>query len=267
MTGRLMKPHEVEEARLQTVVKSNELIQKSRYQLSLLEQKIVLFFISKIKPEDAAFTEYEFPMRDLCRLMGISHNPKNYQNFKDAIQDLADKSFWVETDTTDMLCRWVTDAKIIKGNSVIKIRLDDKLKPYLLQLQKQFTSFSLEYVLLMKSKYSIRLYELLKSYQYVHKYVFELDELKKRIEANGYSHYTDFRVKVLEPAIYEINEYTDIDVDVFPIRDGRSIKFLEFSIMQKDDHGTRYARMRRKNGFEQRQLHAAGKKEQKKMDD
>ena len=267
MTGRLMNSYEVEEARLQTVVKSNELIQKSRYQLSLLEQKIMLFFISKIKPEDEAFIEYEFPLRDLCRLMGISHNPKNYQNFKNAIQDLADKSFWVETDTTDMLCRWVTDAKIIKGDSVIKIRLDDKLKPYLLQLQKQFTSFSLEYVLLMKNKYSIRIYELLKSCQFMHTYTFELEEFKNRIQSAKYSTYKDFRVNILDPAIHEINEYTDIDVDVFPIRDGRSIKFLEFSIMQKDDHGTRYARMRRKNGFEQRQLHATGKKEQKKMDD
>lgn len=260
---RLMNSSDVKEARLQTVVKSNELIQRSRYQLSLLEQKIVLFFISKIRPEDAAFTEYEFPLRDLCNLMGISHNPKNYQNFKDAIQDLADKSFWVETEKADMLCRWVTDAKIIKGDSVIKIRLDDKLKPYLLQLQQQFTSFALEYVLLMKNKYSIRIYELLKSYQYVHSYTFELEDFKARIQSAKYSTYKDFRVNILEPAIHEINEYTDIDVEVFPIRDGRSIKFLEFSIMPKNDVGTRYAHMRRKNGFEQRQLHAAGKKEKK----
>lgn len=247
----------IEEARLQTVVKSNELVQKSRYQLSLQEQKIILFLISKIRPEDEAFHWYEFHMRDLCKLMGISSNPKNYKNFRESIQRLSDKSFWVETETQDMLCRWIMDAAIVKGDGTVKIRLDDKLKPYLLQLQRQFTSFALEYVLLMQNKYSIRLYELLKSYEYMCGYTFELEEFKKRIQANGYSHYTDFRVKVLEPAIKEINEYTDIDVDVTPIREGRSIKYLEFEIQRKNDRGMEYADMQRRNEFsrlEQRSL-------------
>lgn len=247
----------IEKDRLQMVVKSNELVQKSRYQLSLQEQKIILFLISKITPEDEAFTEYQFHMRDLCKLMGISSNPKNYKNFRDSIQRLSDKSFWIETETQDMLCRWIMDATIIKGTSTVRIRLDDKLKPYLLQLQRQFTAFSLEYVLLMQNKYSIRMYELLKSYEYLGSYIFELDELKKRIQANGYSHYTDFRVKVLEPAIREINKYSDIDVDVAQIREGRSIRYLEFQIQHKNDIGIAYADLQRRNEFsrlEQRRL-------------
>ena len=34
------------------VVKANQLITKSRYSLSLQQQKILLYFISQIKPED-----------------------------------------------------------------------------------------------------------------------------------------------------------------------------------------------------------------------
>lgn len=238
-----------EEARLQTVVKSNELVQRSRYKLTLLEQKVVLYLISKIRPEDEEFHWYQFQMKDLCQLMGISCNPKNYKNFRDAIQKLADKSFWVTTEKQDMLCRWIMDATIVKGDGTVKIRLDDKLKPYLLQLQRQFTSFALEYVLLMQNKYSIRIYELLKSYEYKGIYTFELEEFKARIQSAKYSTYKDFRVNILDPAIKEINEYTDIDVDVTPIREGRSIKYLEFEIQRKDDRGVEYATMQRRNEF------------------
>lgn len=240
-----------EDARLQTVVKSNELIQRSRYKLSLLEQKIVLFLISKICPDDEAFHEYEFHMRELCQLMGISCNPKNYRNFRECIQKLSDKSFWIETDGRDMLCRWILDATVIKGSGIVKIRLDDKLRPYLLQLQQQFTSFSLEYVLLMQNKYSIRIYELLKSYEYLTTYTIELDEFKQRIQSANYKAYPDFRVNILEPAIEEINKYTDLDVFVEPIRDGRhTIRWLEFSIYLKTDVGMLIADEKRKNVFE-----------------
>ncbi len=239
-----------EDARLQTVVKSNELVQRSRYKLSLLEQKVVLFLISKIRPEDEAFHEYQFHMRDLCQLMGISCNPKNYKNFRDAIQHLSDKSFWVETETKDMLCRWVLDATIVKGDGTITIRLDDKLKPYLLQLQQQFTAFSLEYVLLMQNKYSIRIYELLKSYEYLTTYTVSVDEFKQRIQSASYTAYKDFRINILDPAVKEINKYTDLDVFVDPIREGRTIRWLEFSIYPKTGTGLDDAHKVRRNAFD-----------------
>ena len=254
---RMRKENEIREGRLNPVIKSNELIQKSRYQLSLQEQKVLLYLISRIRPEDEGFTEYEFRMRDLCKLMGISCNPKNYKNFRDAIQSLADKSFWIERNGKDVLCRWLTEIEIEPGTSIVGIQLDAKLKPYLLQLQQQFTVFSLEYILLMKNKYSIRIYELLKSYQYLYYYTVSVEEFRNRIQVNGYSNYTDFRVKVLDVAIDEINRYTDIDVEVVPIREGRNICYLEFEIQQKDDRGLDYSSIQRRNEFarlEQRSL-------------
>lgn len=246
---RANESYDIEAGRLNPVIKSNELIQKSRYQLSLQEQKVLLYLISKIRPEDEDFAAYEFQMRDLCKLMGISCNPKNYKNFRDTIQALADKSFWIERDGKDVLCRWLTEIEIEPGTSIVGIQLDAKLKPYLLQLQKQFTMFSLEYILLMRNKYSIRIYELLKSYEYQRFYTVNVEEFKHRIQVNGYSNYTDFRVKVLDIAISEINRYTDIDVDVVPIREGRSICYLEFEIMQKDLRAMEYSTIQRRNGF------------------
>ena len=78
------------EKRNYLVVKSNDLVQKSRYELSLLEQKVVACICSLIKPEHAKEAmenghtlEYQFNIRDFCRICGIDcNNGKNYINVR-----------------------------------------------------------------------------------------------------------------------------------------------------------------------------------------
>ena len=55
----------------QRVVKSNDLIQKSRFDLSLQEQKIILYLISQITPYDEEFKLYEFSITDFCKILAI----------------------------------------------------------------------------------------------------------------------------------------------------------------------------------------------------
>ena len=59
------------------VVKGNDLIQNSRYSLTLLEQKVILYWITRIKPTDEDFAECEFDMNAFCDLCGITRNRKN----------------------------------------------------------------------------------------------------------------------------------------------------------------------------------------------
>ena len=62
--------NEIHEMRSYKIVKSNDLIQKSRFQLSLQEQKIILYLISKIKPTDMEFNEYTFEIYDFLKSVG-----------------------------------------------------------------------------------------------------------------------------------------------------------------------------------------------------
>ena len=57
----------------QKVIKSNDLIQRSRFDLSLQEQKIILYLISQITPYDEEFQLYEFSIADFCKICGIDH--------------------------------------------------------------------------------------------------------------------------------------------------------------------------------------------------
>jgi hypothetical protein len=72
--------------RSHAIVKHNRLIQKSRHNLSLQEQKIILYLVSKIKPEDTKLKQYEFRLSEFCRVCGIEKSGRTYKELKDTVQ-------------------------------------------------------------------------------------------------------------------------------------------------------------------------------------
>jgi plasmid replication initiation protein len=226
------------ETRNYPVVKANDLIQKTRYDLSLQEQKLVLHLIQLITPDDKEFTEYQFSIQDYCKICEIDYkNGKNYQNIKKSLKALSDKSFWVEIDNKEVLMRWVHEIEIDKSSGIIEVQLHEKLKPYLLQLKQFFTKYNYLYVMSMRSQYSIRLYEILKSYENVRGIIYEIDELRKVLgmSKNILPRWVDLKRFVIEQAIKEINELTDILVRYDTIKKGRSVFEVVFHISSKDE--------------------------------
>lgn len=219
----------------QLVVKSNDLIQNSRFSLSAQEQKIILYIISKIKPTDKDLKKHTIALRDLCDLCGIEYHGQNYKNFKDSIQALANKSFWLlQADGKEILVRWLHEVELDTAKNAFTFSLNEYLKPYLLLLNENFTKYELTHILKMRSKYSIRLYEILKSKSHLGIYKISVDDLKKQLHTAEYSVYKDFRTRVIETAIEEINTLSDIIVNFEPIRESRKITTLKFFIEIKN---------------------------------
>lgn len=203
-----------------TVVKSNDLIQKSRYELNILQNKVMLYLISMIKPTDDITQVYTFLVNDFCQVCGLdSRHGKNVKNAKDAIQLLADKSVWIEKPNgEEILLRWLNQVKLTDGKSRFEVTFHPDMMPYLYDLQERYTSYKLSNVLPMKSKYGVRLYELLKSYQHMNTntITFLMGELSDRLGAQKYERYADFKRRVLDTAMEDINEYSDLDVEYTP---------------------------------------------------
>lgn len=221
------------------VVKANELIQKSRFSLTLQQQKIVLYLISQITPYDEEFKFYEFSIPEFCRICGIdTTSGKHYKNLKATVKDIADKSIWLDLGDKEALIRWIEEPEIEKGTGTIKIKLNHNMKPFLLQLKEGFTSYELIWTLHFKSKYTIRLYELIKSIHFreLEEYSreFTVAELRQLLDAEKYPVWINMRQRVLEPAIKEINEYSDKNVVMVPVRKGKSVERVKFIITTKD---------------------------------
>lgn len=234
-----MNYHDVLNEISYNVVKSNDLIQKTRFDLNVTEQKIVLRMIQLIRPEDDELKPFKFNIQDFCDLCGIDRsNGKNYINIKRTIQTLADKSFWVLLPSgKEVLCRWISKASMEPQSGLIELRLDNDLAPYLLQLKKNFTAYSLYNVMGMKSKYSPRLYELIKSYQYKNSFTIQIDDLKKMLCAEKYQ-FCNFRQKVLDVSVAEINIMSDIIIDYETIKSGRKVNGIKFIVRMKNTDET-----------------------------
>lgn len=239
-----MKDEKYLVARGKTVTKANELIQRSRFDLGLQQQKIILYLISQITPYDEDFKLYEFSIQEFCKVCGIDANSgKNYEDLKTAIKEIADKSLWISiSEDEETLLRWIEKPYVNKKDGVIKIKLDNDMRPYLLQLKANFTSYELIWTLHFKSKYTIRLYELVKSIHFheleTYKRKYGVDELKRLLNAEAYKEYRDFKRRALKPSVEEINTYSDKVLKFEEIKQGRRIIAIEFTVSSKDSMET-----------------------------
>ena len=59
---------EIKKARTQRIVKSNEIIQKARYDLNIRELKVMSYIFSMIRPDDQMGKTYSFNIKDYCKI-------------------------------------------------------------------------------------------------------------------------------------------------------------------------------------------------------
>lgn len=261
----------LKEVRNNLVAKDNRLIQNSRFSLSTIENKAILYLISKIQPDDEPGKLYTFNCKEFQSL--LKWTTTSYEYIKIMLQNLSDISWWIDGEIEgrkkDILLRWFDIVRMDPGNGNIEISFQSDMFPFLLDLQKHleedgryYTTYKLQNVTLMKHRYSPRIYELLKSYQYNNKkWTFENGtgseyDLQRRIAdavmdkktRNGvsiipesWSNWAVFKRDVLDPAVEEINKYTDIKVayagkkEDLKHRRTRAVRTIEFYMVGKTE--------------------------------
>lgn len=218
------------------VKKSNELIQRSRYSLTLTEQRLLLYLISRIQKSDNGQKRYKVKIRDACKICGLETSSKqiggkDYKAVYDSFSALRDKGFDVFTERgTKVRCAWIDNPEQEK-NGDMTFKFNETVIPYLFDVQKRFTMYQLENVVRMRSTYGIRLYELLKSYENIRHLKLDLKKLRGLLDAEtkAYNKYSFFKMRVLEPALKDM-AFTDLKVDYIEHKTGRKVTEIEFII-------------------------------------
>lgn len=224
------------EERFLEVYKRNDMIQKARFTLSVQEQRAVLYAISKIKPDDTYLKEYEFDIKDFYRVIGWSK--QSYTEFKALMLDLRNRGWYATLpDGSETSVAWFSKVRPNKKSGKITIKFDEDMMPYLIQLAagtEFYTKYQLQYVLPMSSQYSPRLYEILKSYQYNNRqWFFDIDDLKHLLDCKSYTNFNDFKRRALDPAVEEINKYTDLAICYSLTKSGRKVVRVNFQLASK----------------------------------
>lgn len=215
------------------VSKSNHFIINSSYDLSLEEQRIILILASMVQPKDKEFEEYTFKISEFIKKIGIK-DQKKYSSLPLITKELMKKVFEIRTEGEILQMSWLSIAKHNLGNGTVTLGFSPYLKPYLLELKDHYTNYKLSNILQMKSKYSPRLYELLKMNQFNKKgFEIEVSELRKLFKAeNIYERYNDFKKRILEKSQVELEKYSDIKFQFEEIKLARTVVSIRFFVFE-----------------------------------
>lgn len=223
------------------VSQHNKLIEH-RGSMTIMEQKLLRTIVSEIRMDDGELNDYTINISEFKELTKTAHKDI-YNQLDEATTKLMRRV--IEIKDTDKKGKRsfkkltiMTKAEYKEGEGQIFIRLNNEIKPYLLELKNQFTQYQLKYVMQMKSVHALRIYELLKQYENTatRKRSFEIEELKTLLGVDEkYSAFKDFEKYVLSVAKKEINDLTDIEIDYKKLYQGRGKKVvgIEFSIDTK----------------------------------
>lgn len=241
------------------VTKSNKLI-TCNYNLSLQEQKIILILSSMVQPTDTEFKEYEFKIKDFMELLDIEDKSK-YTEMPKITKELMKKVFEIKEGEDIIQLAWLSSARYKTGEGRIILKFSSDLKPYMLELKKLYTSYKLENILSLKSKYSIRLYEILKSNLFKNNFTISVDEVKNILGANEptYNLYSNFKSKILLKTQKELKAKTDISFTFEEIKTSRKVTEIKFYIHQNEATYSKTSKNKKElkfNNFESRPIYS-----------
>ncbi|WP_151982658.1 replication initiation protein RepM, partial [Acinetobacter guerrae] len=136
----------------------------------------------------------------------------------------------------NQMSRWVSQIGYMDDGATVNLIFAPAIIPFITRLEEQFTSYELKQISGLTTAYAVRLYELLIAWRSTGKTpVIELSDFRQKLGVleTEYSRMHDFKKRVLDPAIKNVNEHTDITIKVEQHKTGRSITGFSFKFKQK----------------------------------
>lgn len=232
----------VEQEKNMLIVKDNALINAS-YNLELVEQRLILLAIIEARENGKGINAND-PLTVHASTYIQTFNVEKhsaYTSLKEACKSLFARQFSYEEinangNLTQYTSRWVSKIGYTKNEATVEIIFAPDVVPLITRLEEHFTSYELEQVAQLQSKYATRLYEILIAWRSTGKTpVLTINEFRKQIGVidSEYKIISNFKLRVLEPSIKQINDLTDIDVTYEQHKKGRTITGFSFKFKQK----------------------------------
>ena len=224
------------------VVKTNQL-NSALQNLSLPEIRIVQLAIVDARETNTGLST-DKPLRiDALRyaeMFGTTRQ-NGYKRMKDAEETLFNRRFsYIDDDGKVIKSRWIQQVRYLDDEGAIELVFTLAVVNGISRIdgaEDFFTSYLLEQTASMDSIYSVRLYELLVQWKAAKQTpMFELEKFRDQlgVEVNEYKAMCDFKKRVLQVAIDEINEKSDIKISYEQVKKGRSIAGFKFKVWAKN---------------------------------
>lgn len=242
--GRLKK-YELAYNRDYYTVAANDII-RGKQSMTLQTARLIRLLITQVVKEDKDLKTYICKISDLATFLNVDSS-NLYRDIREICECAMKSVVYIGTGNPKQPWRmfhWVDTAEY-DGEGILTLRLSDEIKPYVLELEKWFTQYQLKNILEFNSYYAIRLYEIIKcadgearnSQEALN---FEIEELRQYFDCeNKYAAFKDFRKRVIEVAIREINAKSDIYINPTYKKHGRAIRSIDFEVHYISDERQR----------------------------
>jgi plasmid replication initiation protein len=229
------------------VVTSNDLV-LAKYNFSLWQKRIFNYFVSQIDKDATDFTLQRIYISDLIHFFDAGDGREVYEIIANVPKQLYNSSIKVPYISEEgyhrygemrIITRYTKPEDREAGNAYIEFKFNDDLKPHLLELKKRFLRYDMQNIVGLQSVHSVRMFEILKSYEYLGEVSFEVEFLKTVLElGEKYKLYADFRRYVIDKAREDLTKYCDIYFDYQEIKRSRKVNEIIFTIRKNGGHTT-----------------------------
>lgn len=238
------------------VVQSNRILQaKYSDTLSFWESFIVAKMCTMIQTNDEDFKEYKLYVKDLLEFNEVAPSGMAYKVVYEATQRLLERKISIR-GVDENGKPTIVDTHIIAGverlveptrgdDAYFKLIFVPKLRPYLLQLKKDFSVMQLGDYKNLHTHTAIRIYEILVSYfgrgQRV--VTVEIEELKAMLGLQDkYSRFEAFKRRILDDAQRRLAESTNYSFAYKVHKKGKTPHSVEFTISRNKLQSPRAAK-------------------------
>ena len=235
MIGKKLKNEVVKTHRLNTALQKLSLAEIRLMQLAIIDARETGAGIDTVTPLPIHASRY-------AEAFGVTRQTA-YEVLIEAETSLFKRyfTFLDERDGKPVKSHWVSQAKYLDDEAIIEIMLTPAVVKEItridaIEAKTLFTRFALEQVAPMKSVYSVRLYELLNQWRQAKKVSFDLDVFRGQlgVEDTEYKAMSDFKKRVLDLAVNEINEKSDLKVSYEQVKKGVAIAGFKFKVLTKE---------------------------------
>jgi plasmid replication initiation protein len=214
-------------------IRQHNALTNARYDYTELQLDVLFFLISKLRKEQKTLV-YELSIKDLSGLTGKQYH---YPYLRKATADMGSRVFEVETPRGHQQLWMFQHVLYVTGQGIIEVKLSEAVLPFLFGLKDNFTSYGLAAALRLSSKYAKRIYHYCSQWKDLGETKkYDLQDFKKMLgllDDKGnekMKQVGELRSYVLDPAVKQINEHTELHISYALEKKGRSFKNIVFTV-------------------------------------
>ena len=219
-------------------IQQNNFIQ-AKYALEAYEQKLLYKIFEAVKQSDYKAKVITLDFQTLyTQYKNVIKKNITKKEFRILIKNLQKKLVYITQNNKCICTQWYKVRGKLELPEITFI-LNEAVLKYIQALNKTLKDVKIETMYTFKSFYAMRLYELVKQWAGTHiSLTYEIHVLKELlcVENNSsYNNFANFNKYVLEKAIREINEKSELIIQANQIKTGHTIKSVKFTIIQVEE--------------------------------